>query len=159
MTNSQTPLFQHVGLAIKIFREFAGLSQAALAKLAGVGKSQLSKYESGKEYPKLDSLERVLNVLGATPFSFFYVVDFLDRAKKGVATVDQLGGFWIQLGPPALGSEEDAFVCLMQSLFKFIQAKADGKLARLAAAPSTRGGKNHGQEPENDEETSYERSY
>lgn len=153
MTDSQTPLFQHVGLAIKIFREYAGLSQGALATQAGIGKSQISKYESGKEYPKLDSLERVLIVLGVTPFSFFHVTDFLDRAKSGVGTVDQLGGFWIQLGPPALGSAEDAFVCLMHSLFKLIQAKADGRLTRLAAAPSRKGDNSHGQGPENGEET------
>jgi transcriptional regulator with XRE-family HTH domain len=153
MTDSQTPLFQHVGLAIKIFREHAGLSQAAVATQAGIGKSQLSKYESGKEYPKLDSLGRVLIVLGVTPFSFFHVTDFLDRAKKGVTSIDQLGGFWVQLGPPALGSAEDAFGCLMRSLFTFIQAKADGRLTRLAAAPSKEGGGNHGQGPKNGEET------
>ena len=34
-----------------------------MARLAGIGKSQLSKYESGKELPKLDSLEKVLLVL------------------------------------------------------------------------------------------------
>ena len=71
-------LFRHVGLALSTLRELKGLAQAEVALRAGIGKSQLSKYENGKELPKLDSLGKVLNALGSDPFGFFYVVRMLD---------------------------------------------------------------------------------
>jgi transcriptional regulator with XRE-family HTH domain len=43
------------------------------------GKSQLSKYEQGKELPKLESLERVLAVLNLGSLDFFYALHLLDR--------------------------------------------------------------------------------
>src|SRR5882672_11444816 len=44
-----------------------------------MGKSQLSKYERGKELPKLESLERVLTVLGVGYFEFSRVLRAIDR--------------------------------------------------------------------------------
>ena len=62
-------------------RELRGKSQVEVARIAGVGKSQLSKYESGKELPKLDSLERVLAALDFGHVEFFYTLFLLDRSK------------------------------------------------------------------------------
>lgn len=50
-----------------------------MAREAGIGKSQLSKYENGKELPKLDSLEKVLIVLEVGHFEFFYTLYLVDR--------------------------------------------------------------------------------
>ena len=58
-------MFEHIGLALKVLRELKGVSQAGLARKAGIGKSQLSKYENGKDLPKFDSLEKVLAALAA----------------------------------------------------------------------------------------------
>jgi transcriptional regulator with XRE-family HTH domain len=44
-------MFKHMGLALRVLRELKGVSQAGLARQAGLGKSQLSKYESGKDLP------------------------------------------------------------------------------------------------------------
>lgn len=71
-------MFRHVGIALSTLRELKGLSQAEVALRAGLGKSQLSKYEKGKELPKLKSLGKVLNALGSDPFGFFHVVRMLD---------------------------------------------------------------------------------
>jgi transcriptional regulator with XRE-family HTH domain len=76
-------MFQNLGATLVRLRERAGKSQAALARKAGVGKSQLSKYENGKELPKLDSLERVLVALGVSYFEFFRVLDIVDRKQPG----------------------------------------------------------------------------
>jgi len=74
-----TGMFQNVGRALIFLREQTGKSQAALARSARIGKSQLSKYENGKELPKLESLERVLAALGTGYFAFFCVLDVVDR--------------------------------------------------------------------------------
>jgi transcriptional regulator with XRE-family HTH domain len=77
-------MFRHLGLTISVLRGLRGKSQAQVAREAGVGKSQLSKYENGKELPKLDSLGKILTVLNVTPLGFFYTQDFLDRRRKAL---------------------------------------------------------------------------
>ena len=72
-------MFGNVGLTLSLLRELRGKSQAWLAREAGIGKSQLSKYENGKELPKLDSLEKVLNALKVSYFEFFYTLHLVDR--------------------------------------------------------------------------------
>lgn len=75
-------MFANLGLAIARVRERRGISQAKVARLAGIGKSQLSKYERGKELPKLDSLEKVLLVLDVGHFDFFRMLALLDRGEE-----------------------------------------------------------------------------
>ena len=45
-------------------RQAAGLSQADLARLAGVSRSVLSVYESGKREPGSEALARILSAAG-----------------------------------------------------------------------------------------------
>jgi transcriptional regulator with XRE-family HTH domain len=71
-------MFENLGNALALLRELRRVSQAEVARRAGIGKSQLSKYENGKEQPKLDSLEKVLNVLRVGPVGLFTVVAVLD---------------------------------------------------------------------------------
>ena len=72
-------MFERLGLCLRTFRELSGRSQASLAREAGIGKSQLSKYENGKELPKLDSLGKVLSVLDISPLTFFYGISVLEK--------------------------------------------------------------------------------
>ncbi|MFL6199572.1 MAG: helix-turn-helix domain-containing protein [Thermoanaerobaculia bacterium] len=72
-------MFVNLGRTLSLLRELRGKSQALVARQAGIGKSQLSKYENGKELPKLDSLEKVLNVLEVGHFEFFYTLYLVDR--------------------------------------------------------------------------------
>ena len=74
-------MFGNLGKTLFRVRELRGDSQAKVARLAGIGKSQLSKYEHGKELPKLDSLEKVLLVLNIGHFEFFRVLALLDRGE------------------------------------------------------------------------------
>ncbi len=72
-------MFVNLGRTLSLLRELRGKSQARVAREAGIGKSQLSKYENGKELPKLDSLEKVLTVLEVGHFEFFYTLYLVDR--------------------------------------------------------------------------------
>ena len=76
-------MFGNVGRTLALLRSLRTLPQARLAQRAGIGKSQLSKYENGKELPKLDSLEKVLTALGVGQFEFFYTLHLIDtRASR-----------------------------------------------------------------------------
>ncbi|MFL6235009.1 MAG: helix-turn-helix domain-containing protein [Thermoanaerobaculia bacterium] len=72
-------MFTNLGRTLSLLRELRGKSQARVAREAGIGKSQLSKYENGKELPKLDSLEKVLIALKVSYFEFFYTLHLVDR--------------------------------------------------------------------------------
>jgi transcriptional regulator with XRE-family HTH domain len=81
--------FSQVGIALKVFRERAGLSAAELARRCGMGKSQLSKYENGSELPRIESLARILDALGADPLWFFYSVHQLHRVPRSADEILQ----------------------------------------------------------------------
>src|SRR6202007_3472415 len=69
-------------------RELRGKSQSRVAREARIGKSQLSKYENGKELPKLDSLEKILRVLKVDMFEFFYTLYLVDGRAAALAQVN-----------------------------------------------------------------------
>jgi len=76
-------MFRNFGRTLIRLRMRTGKSQSAIARAAGMGKSQLSKYENSKELPKLESLERVLVALGVGYFELFRMLDVADRAEPG----------------------------------------------------------------------------
>lgn len=102
-------MFVNLGRTLSLLRELRGKSQAWVAREAGIGKSQLSKYENGKELPKLDSLEKVLNVLEVGHFEFFYTLYLVDRRAADLAR-----GTGTAAGPAAGGEllldDEPAYV-------------------------------------------------
>ena len=81
-------MFVNLGRTLSLLRELRGKSQARVAREAGIGKSQLSKYENGKELPKLDSLEKVLNALKVGYFEFFYTLYMVDRRAADLKRAD-----------------------------------------------------------------------
>lgn len=58
-----TVIFNNFGDIIRQHRKFAGLSQAELAKVAGVGKTLIFDIEHGKDTVQLATLRKVLMVL------------------------------------------------------------------------------------------------
>jgi transcriptional regulator with XRE-family HTH domain len=79
-------MFRNLGQALRLVREKRGFTQAALARHAGIGKSQLSKYENGKENPKFDSLEKLLAVLAIRAVDFFSILAVLDRELERLSS-------------------------------------------------------------------------
>lgn len=59
------PVFDELGRALRWLREKAGLRQYETATAAGITKAMLSAYETGKQRPSLESLEKVLDALDA----------------------------------------------------------------------------------------------
>jgi len=77
--------FRNLGLALGMVRQIRGRSQAEVSRQARIGKSQLSKYERGKELPKLESLEKLLVALEVGTFEFFYILHMVDQAQHGLS--------------------------------------------------------------------------
>ncbi len=57
--------FDHLDRALALLRARSGLKQMELAKRAAITPSMISEYESGKKRPHVDTLDRILDVLGA----------------------------------------------------------------------------------------------
>jgi transcriptional regulator with XRE-family HTH domain len=85
-------MFANLGRTLSLLRELRGKSQARVAREAGIGKSQLSKYENGKELPKLDSLEKVLNALQVGYFEFYYTLHLVDRRAADLGRAEERAG-------------------------------------------------------------------
>ena len=81
-------MFANMGRTLTLLRQVRRKSQARVAKEAGIGKSQLSKYENGKELPKLESLEKVLIALKIGYPEFFYTLQLLDGMSAALAWAD-----------------------------------------------------------------------
>ena len=79
-------MFENLGLALFVVRSLKGRSQGDVSREAGLGRSQLSKYETGRVLPRLDTLRKLLQVLGTGLADFFYLVDFLGTFPRPLST-------------------------------------------------------------------------
>src|SRR6202035_597000 len=57
------PIFQGLGRALRWLRERQTKRQYQVADSAGINKAMLSAYETGKQKPSLDTLEKILGAL------------------------------------------------------------------------------------------------
>jgi transcriptional regulator with XRE-family HTH domain len=73
--------FANIGKALAGLRRQRGLSQHQLAQLCEIGRSQLARYESGKELMKLATLEKILARLTIQPADFFRYLSSFDDAS------------------------------------------------------------------------------
>jgi len=126
-------MFETLGLTLRVFRELAGWSQAEVARRAQVGKSQLSKYEQGKELPKLESLGKIIAALGTTPLLVFYLSAVLDRATEPsgglrAELIDQGAATFFRSG-----AESRRYRELFESFLALFETAAEERI--LAALP------------------------
>jgi transcriptional regulator with XRE-family HTH domain len=126
-------MFVNLGRTLGLLRELRGKSQAEVAREAGIGKSQLSKYENGKELPKLDSLEKVLAVLEVGHFEFFYTLYLVDRRAADLARDPEKEGLrpgeFLGHGPP----EEPLFLLPMFKGHSMLAEPTDQAFTRIFA--------------------------
>jgi transcriptional regulator with XRE-family HTH domain len=132
---AKTKQFANVGLALGLFRQIRGLTQATLATRASVGKGQLSKYESGRELPKLASLERLLEVLEIRQDAFFGVVALLDGLHGQISAGTALTLLTTIPSTRSLPSLDEAFARIFETLF-FLQRSVLHLLFTGTALPS-----------------------
>jgi len=85
-------MFANLGRTLSLLRELRGRSQTRVAREARIGKSQLSKYENGKELPKFETLEKILHVLKVDMFEFFYTLYLVDGRAAALARAADVAG-------------------------------------------------------------------
>lgn len=73
------PLFDGLGRALRWLREKAGLRQYETATAAGITKAMLSAYETGKQSPSLESLEKVLDALASDLVALHRALDHVNE--------------------------------------------------------------------------------
>lgn len=127
--------FRQLGPALRIVRERAGLSGVVLARAARIGKSQLSKYETGRELPKLETLSRLLDVLKVAPLRFFYLMHRLDRDDRGELYEQSL-----QLELVMLGGGPASDVWEVAGFRKIIESVLDLHRIAVEQGSGTKGG-------------------
>ncbi|HBL29247.1 MAG TPA: hypothetical protein DD490_20645 [Acidobacteria bacterium] len=127
------PMFAKLGKALRELRESAGLSQAKLAHKAGVGKSQLSKYEAGRELPRLETLARVLRALDLEPLPLFYLAHLLQcRAEITPASLLLVTRTPPPGGDAALESFHKLFGHFLTTFEVLVKSQVEGPRSRSA---------------------------
>ena len=130
------PGLKNLGPALLVLRGMLQLSAGEAARRSGVGKSQLSKYETGKELPKLPSLQRVVEIYGLDLAGFFALVRVLDRiSAKRSALLPSLE--LEVLGQFTTPAEEQALSELTAAVVRFFHAKFEARV-QAALESSTR---------------------
>lgn len=72
-----------IGTTIKRLRKDRNLTQDELAEKAGITKSAISRYESGKRQPTIDTLGRLANAFGVN------ILDILDENSANATPEDK----------------------------------------------------------------------
>lgn len=99
--------FEGLGRALSLLRTERRLSQSRLAELSGVNKSLISRYERGQVEPTFESVNRLLDALGATRQDFH---DYLGRVQRSA------GGAMGGAGVLGAGSAEAYLVIPLRGL-------------------------------------------
>ncbi len=73
------PVFQGLGKALRWLREKRGLRQYEAAGRAAITKAMLSAYETGKQNPSLDTLEKILGALDAGLADLAHALDLVNE--------------------------------------------------------------------------------
>jgi transcriptional regulator with XRE-family HTH domain len=103
------------------------LSAGEVSRRSGVGKSQLSKYETGKELPKLFSLQRVVDIYGFDLAGFFALVRMLDQISARRSAL--LPSLELEvLGQFTTPSEEQALSELTAAIVRFFHANLNARV-------------------------------
>ncbi|MCZ2077921.1 MAG: helix-turn-helix domain-containing protein [Bryobacterales bacterium] len=84
MTQRKKVIMAFRGDRLKLIREKRGLSQAALADLAGVSKRQITRYEGGSGDPTSDTLYRIAHALQC---SVDFLLDLTDEQTGHVPEI------------------------------------------------------------------------
>ena len=135
-------MLENLGPALRLLREKKSWTQERLGEAARLGKSQISKYESGRDLPKLDSLTRILGALELDLPNFFSVVRAIDEATGDRDACARM--------LPSTGElqADEAFAELLDSVLHLHRVCAELRMLRpLERSSGLRGGRRgHGRE-------------
>lgn len=112
------PVFEGLGKALRWLREKQGKRQYELAGEARVTKAMLSAYETGKQRPSLETLEKILDGLGADLEALGDALDLVNERPRST--------------PPAVSRESDVDVCALLGV-ESLPREEEEALAQMVA--------------------------
>jgi transcriptional regulator with XRE-family HTH domain len=127
--------FEGLGKALRWIRDKQAKKQYQVADIAGVTKAMLSAYETGKQKPSLDTLEKILDALQVDLASLFDALEVVNerpaqgrwterrsvagRGSGGLAEVDVYQILGIERPLPPL--EEEAMTEMLLGFHKLLR--------------------------------------
>lgn len=101
----ETPILKGLGHALRWLRDQQGRKQYQVADAAGITKGMLSSYETGRQRPSLDTLEKILDTLACDLNDLHNAIQIVNGNPEGMRRKDEPGAA-STLGPPLLPSRE-----------------------------------------------------
>lgn len=82
-------MFDRLGETFIVLRMLRGLSQAELARRAGIRPNQVSRYETGQVLPQLGQLEKILDALDVGLPELLFAMAHLERTAELLDTAQR----------------------------------------------------------------------
>jgi transcriptional regulator with XRE-family HTH domain len=110
-----TPIMNGLGQSLRWLRDRQGKKQYQVADAAGITKGMLSAYETGRQRPSLETLEKILGTLGCDLNDLHNAIQIINgrpeqMKRKGEGVGDDDGGFEGGAERPRPGGEGRADV-------------------------------------------------
>ncbi len=120
---------------ITLLRALRGWNKTQLADASGVDKSQISRYELGRETPSPRTLERLAAAVGLPPFLLEPTVSFVRRLREAVA-----GQGLVETGAAGSAGLSHEDKCAVLEALDRAAAQARAELRLIAVRRSTNAG-------------------
>lgn len=102
----RTPILNGLGQALRWLRDRQGKKQYQVADTAGITKGMLSAYETGRQRPSLETLEKILNTLGCDLNDLHNAIQIINgRPEKMRRREDAAAGEEVSAGPEPAGQQ------------------------------------------------------
>lgn len=144
-------LFEGLGKALRWIRDKQGKRQYQVADGAGITKAMLSAYETGKQNPSLETLEKILSALASDLQDLHTALQVVNEVphsarRHGLAGLDGTEGrpdVYAVLGieRPLAALEEEALAQMLQGFHQLLRhfhhELATARMAERGEEPST----------------------
>jgi transcriptional regulator with XRE-family HTH domain len=80
----RTPILTGLGHALRWLRDRRGKKQYQVAESAGITKGMLSAYETGRQRPSLETLEKILSTLGCDLNDLHNAIQIINGKPEGM---------------------------------------------------------------------------
>src|SRR5262245_36488735 len=88
------PIFQGLGRALRWLRDRQAKRQYQVADAAGITKAMLSAYETGKQKPSLDTLEKILAALDGDLNDLHNALQIVNERPEAIRRAGAAKGLW-----------------------------------------------------------------
>ena len=98
------PIFDGLGRALRWLRDRQGKRQYQVAEGAGITKAMLSAYETGKQKPSLDTLEKILDALACDLNDLHNALQIVNERPERMRSASAVGDPWRVAGKAGEGA-------------------------------------------------------